>query len=416
MTDDRLQHLHEVAPLLWPAPLRLHDGPAAPGDERAAPHAEYLVLPSRRRPRLLVPPGPRAAAGALRRYGVGRGRSARWSAMLLAMGARTGLGPLLGHPVRVLGTPGPAGAIEAHLAAVLDRDVVLSMHLGAPRANRKPVLQVLDPGGRTLAFVKVGVNELTRRLVRDEAETLRSLEAAGLTRVTVASVLHSGQWQGLELLVQSALPVGGGGGRPDEDLLHAAQIEVAALAPEKPQPLAGSRYWVGLVQRLAALPPGPAVPDLADLVPLLERRLGDVELPLGAWHGDWTPWNCSRRDGRLLVWDWERFSRHVPMGFDALHWSLQRDLVNRLARPRAAADRLLSDPPSLAAFGLDREQARAAAAVYLVEIAVRYLGDRQQEAGARLGDVSAWLLPAVRAAVDGGPRPPALLNEERGTS
>ena len=26
----------------------------------------------------------------------------------------------------------------------------------------------------------------------------------------------------------------------------------------------------------------------------------------------------------LLVWDWERFARGVPLGFDALHYALQR--------------------------------------------------------------------------------------------
>ena len=419
MTDDRLTHLREVAPLLWPAPLRIEEGPASAVKEQpSCTHVEYVALPSGRHPRLLVPPGRRAAAGALRRYGVGRGPSARWSARLLATGVRTGLAPLLLRDhVRVLGRPGSATpSIEDHLAEVLDHDVLLSMHLGPPRANRKPVLQVLDPRGRTLAFVKIGVDGLTRRLVRHEALALRSLGSAGLTRTAIATVLHSGQWRGLELLVQSALPVGRRGSRPDGDLLLAAQAEVAALAPVPPGPLAESRYWGGLVQRLSSLPAGPAVAELGDLARQVERCLGDVELPLGAWHGDWTPWNSARRDGQVLVWDWERFSHDVPVGFDALHWSLQRDLVNRLARPREAVERLLAGPPPLAAFGLDREQARATAALYLLELAGRYLADRQQEAGARLGDVATWLLPAVRTAVGGSPRTTPLMPEKRGSS
>ena len=45
-------------------------------------------------------------------------------------------------------------------------------------------------------------------------------------------------------------------------------------------------------------------------------------LPLGAWHGDWTPWNMSRRRGRLQLWDWERFETGVPLGLDRCHYGV----------------------------------------------------------------------------------------------
>ncbi len=38
-------------------------------------------------------------------------------------------------------------------------------------------------------------------------------------------------------------------------------------------------------------------------------------------------------------------------------------------------------------------------ATYLLEIGVRYVHDRQEEAGSRLGDISAWLLPELTALV-----------------
>jgi hypothetical protein len=400
--DDRLAHLQDVGRLLWPAPLRLTVGTGTVPGGPAAVHREYLVLPNRHRPRLLVPHGRRAAAGAVRRYGVGRSRSARWQAAGLAAGMAAGLGPLLLRDrVRLVGPEGDAAglaSIETYLSEVLGHEVLLSMYLGAPRANRKPVLQLLTRDGRTVAWVKVGIDPLTCALVRAETTALVTLAAAGLRRTTVPAMLHSGSWNGLELLVQSALPVGDRRGRPTGDRVAAAQVELASVGGTAPTPLATSTYWTSLTDRVAALPERPATRRLAAVRAGIEERFGDVELALGAWHGDWTPWNTAQACDRLLVWDWERFGTGVPAGFDALHWALQSDLVNRLADPLASARACLTEAGRiLTPWGLDGERAPATAAAYLVELGTRYLADRQDEAGARLGNVGAWLLPAVEA-------------------
>jgi hypothetical protein len=297
-----------------------------------------------------------------------------------------------------------AAGIEEHLAAVLGREVLVSMHLGPPRANRKPVLQLLSPAGETFAFVKVGVDPLTCRLVRAEGAALDTLAAAGLTAVTAPRALHRGQWRGLELLVQSALPVWRHRRPLTAELVQRAQREVAAIGGTPAGALAASAYWAQLTDRVAALPVSPAAGELAALLPALAASAGDVELTLGAWHGDWTPWNSAAVGGTLMVWDWERFDTGVPAGFDAVHLELQTDLVNRLAGPRASAERCLATAAAvLAPLGLSARQAEVTAMTYLAELATRYLGDRQSEAGARLGDVGAWLLPALRARLEEEP-------------
>jgi hypothetical protein len=406
MADDRLTHLREVGRLLWPAPLELAIGPASGAAPGTRVHREFLLLPTARRPRLIVPRGRRAAAGALRGYGVGRGRAARWQAAGLAAGMLTGIAPLvLRDRVRLLAGADDAEAraatIESHLAEVLGTEVLVSMYLGAPRANRKPVLQVLTPDGRTLAYVKVGVDPLTSRLVRAEAAALTTLAAAGLRRLTAPRVLHTGEWRGLTLLVQSPLPVGSRTGRPGWSRVAAAQSEVAAIGSSPAVPLAGSPYWTALTERIAGLPATGAAEELAALAERATSAFGDVPLRFGAWHGDWTPWNTAAGDD-LLVWDWERFAPSVPVGYDALHWGLQMDLVNRLADPSESAVRsLVSAPSRLEAFGVSAREARATAVGYLAELSTRYLADRQVEAGARLGNVGAWLLPAMDRALAG---------------
>ena len=49
----------------------------------------------------------------------------------------------------------------------------------------------------------------------------------------------------------------------------------------------------------------------------------------------------------------------------------------------------------LAPFGVASEARETTALLYLVDLAARYLTDRQAEAGARLGVLGTWLLPVL---------------------
>ena len=78
-----------------------------------------------------------------------------------------------------------------------------------------------------------------------------------------------------------------------------------------------------------------------------------MTLGFGRGHGDWTPWNMRRLDGRLVVWDWERSRDGVPIGLDALHYGLLVALNARhLPPPMAVADTLEHAPGWLR--GLDQ--------------------------------------------------------------
>jgi hypothetical protein len=287
-------------------------------------------------------------------------------------------------------------AIEEHLSDVLGQAVVIGMHLGPPRANRKPVLQVLSPAGRTLAYAKLGVDPLTDSLVRAEAEALRVLGDHPLPGVTVPSVLHDGRWSGHQLLVQSALPVWSPRRPLTETELVAAAAQIASIGREDGVRLVHSDYWAQLRIRVEQLPATPAAARLAYLTDATAQLAADVEVSLGASHGDWTPWNMAALTDTLLVWDWERFRSAVPLGFDLVHHGLQMELVSQLLDPAGSAHRCVAEAPRrLAGLGLPERTAMVTALAYCLDLAARYLTDRQQEAGARLGDVGSWLLPAV---------------------
>ncbi|BFU46947.1 hypothetical protein [Krasilnikovia sp. MM14-A1004] len=385
----RAQYLTEVLGLLYPPPCTAHRGRAA-----GETVAEYVVVPDARRPRLLVPTSRRVAAAAVRRYAEPQSRTARLKRDAVVAALRTGMsGVLLRDRIRVTGPV--EESIDGHLREALGRELSVSIHIGPARANRKPVLQLISPAGETFGFGKLGTGPLTQRLVREETNALVALGAAGLSKLTVPRVLHAGQWRGLQVLVQSALPVWLPRAPLTPRRLAAAMLDVAGCCGYSTATLTASPYWGEVRGRLAAVADRAEGRALATAADLLAGRVGGTMLRFGAWHGDWAPWNMANLADALLVWDWERFATGVPVGFDAVHYELQRRIQADGDAAGAVDATVRRAGELLAPFGLATEVRELTALLYLVDLAARYLTDRQAEAGARLGVLGTWLLPVL---------------------
>ncbi len=390
---DRSEYLWEVLRILWPEPARI----TRSGRVRPSPpeRAEFLIIPDERRAKLLLPRRPRrAAAAALRHYKASADTPRRLMFRGLALAAQAGLADLLPHRITIEAAQGTADAdIAGYLSGVLGQETIISVRVGPPRANRKPVLELLNADGGLIGFAKVGVNALTRELVRAEAAALAVLSAAPLVRLGTPRLIHHGQWRGHEVLVQEALS----GLAPPRKWagLSQAMAELAGVQGVAHLPLGQSPYWRDLRQRLAACAQRDVAGQLLTAMSCLEPAAATITVGFGSWHGDWTPWNMTMSSGRALVWDWERFQAGVPVGYDAVHYRLQA-LVDGGRGPRAAAEEVVAGAAAvLAPFGIQAGAARVVTSVYLLEIAARYLTDGQAEAGARLGDVGSWLLPVL---------------------
>jgi hypothetical protein len=267
---------------------------------------------------------------------------------------------------------------------------------------------LLSPDGETVGFGKLGIGPLTRSLVRAETHALNALGQIDIAGVSVPRVLHAGAWRGHEVLVQSALPIW----RPRTPLstkrLAEAMREVAYCLGVETGPLAGAVYWKTLRSRLDTLTsevagelrddgsdPASEARSLAHAADQVIAGAGYIELTYGAWHGDWTPWNMATTASSLLVWVWERFTTGVPIGFDAVHFDFQR-LLTRGSDPETAVDTTLGRVGRLLApFDVGPVAANLTALLYLIDLATRYLEDRQAEAGAQLGVLGRWLLPVL---------------------
>ncbi|WP_017574237.1 phosphotransferase [Nocardiopsis kunsanensis] len=386
-------YLTDLAAVLWPCGGLL--GPGEFTGTRLARHergSQYLPVPSARNPRVILPAHNRTAAvRGISSFSHGHSFGERVRSLALTGAFATGLAPLLLRDRLYVGA-GPG--IEHALASALDREVSVAIHLGPPRANRKPVLLLLTPGGRTIGYAKVATNDLTSRLVRTETRALQHLDGALLKDVTVPRLLHEGEWNGHPFLVQEALPVGDQTDRPTRHQLLRCVTQIVGLGAVRTRWLSDSPYRRSLEERITLLGARPEAQPLREAL----SRLPDVRVPFGAWHGDLTRWNVASTSRRAFVWDWERLALDAPAGFDALHYDLneavQAGVHPGVHRWLDSGSRLLRDP-LMAATGLLPHTVSTVMALYLIDLATRFLTDLRPGSSGVVAAVDDWLLPAL---------------------
>ena len=392
---DGLSYCVEVAERLWPSSV-VEIGPPRAGTTRS-----WHLLPSPQRPRLAVPNHRPAAAAVLRMHS--RNRGGRAGAALRAGALAAGMGALRLDRRRLIITSS-AGAIgpgiDVRLAEILGGPIFVGWSIGPKRANRKPVLQVVGPSGQTVGYAKAAYTALARRLVEGERRALRRLAGASLVRVSVPAEVCSFGLDGVDVLVQAPVDTRtvAQAERKHDALLLAAMQEVAGVGGSSRAPLAQSPWWQQVGDHIGTA----RVDDDARALTQAWHWLGTSQaaLSLGAWHGDWNPGNFAVQQSRVTVWDWERFGAGVPVGFDAQHLAFQTAVTRERVAPDAAARWVISTAPGrLASWGLDDHQAHLTALAHLTELGVRYLLDGQREAGADLGQIDEWLIPALMNAI-----------------
>ncbi len=407
----QLRHLF-AGPAAAGADLHVGYGSPPPGHRVVD---AWRVVPAAAAPLFLVPLDPRAARRLLSSHNGLRGarvRAARTAASL-AVG---GVAALAGDrtvlrasvPDDVPDDVVDVALVTRHLVRTVPGAAATAVSLRAFHPLAKPTVQVTDPRGDVVAFTKVAIDRATAARVEREATLLRRLGVgrAGTTDdrtaddrtaddrtaddratedrcpregVRLPRVLDHGRVGDFTLCVVEPLPRRTRGVRAgDEAAVLGRLAAFAALGDTGRTPLRATALWRELTARAAAVT-GTACtrPDiaaaLAGLVEAVERSDGDRELAVGAFHGDWVPWNMGWHGADLWVWDLEYGSPQGPVGLDALRWVFQVEHVLHRRRLTDAVDAMAAAVPRvLTRLGLAAEATDLAPAlvrVHLVAVA-----------------------------------------------
>lgn len=360
--------------LLWPedsgADVALTHG----GGRRSSDARVWAVLPSAANPTLLAPASGGSGSSALHQFNDSMSQASRLRKAIAGAVIRSGGATLVSRD-RLTVSRGAAGESSDLLESVLP-DIVgeprieVAISIGRQlRPNLKPVLQMMDPKGRVLGYVKIGWNDLTRDLIQNEARTLRAWEASPPRRFEVPRLIHEGDWNGLAIAVLSPVPHrllrrGPRNSLPSAEILR----EVAELGGWESSRLDESPYWSRVRTRFADIVTDEEAGDgFRSILSRLERRT-EKELTFGSCHGDWAPWNMSRSHGTLFVWDWERCARPTPVGFDALHFWFEVGVhKEHLDVAHASRSALARSVETLDRLGVDPSSRRTLLQLYLIE-------------------------------------------------
>lgn len=354
--------------------------------------AEFAVVPHLRSPRLLVPThDARAAAQALCRFNSAASVRETWGRAALAAGVRSGGVLAFADRIQVHGRDD--GSLAEHLSGLLGEATTFSLGIGTARVNRKPVLQVFGERGRSRGFAKLGNSRQARTDVRAEAASLDVLGERSWRTLSLPRLLHHGTWSGMEVLVMSALATSPWQRPRDQWRLPlGAMEELADAFAAEPGRLA-DLPWLARQRGIAAdLSDAGLGEEYAAAIDSVLARHADAIVEVGAWHGDWTPWNMARRGRLVQLWDWERFEQGVPRGLDACHYG-----VNAVTRRDGASPGSIIRGLELAGAarpGQDTDR-RLPGGLYLLAAAGRYLPLISAEAGRHIAARARTTLDAL---------------------
>ncbi|MCW4466158.1 hypothetical protein OK351_11675 [Glutamicibacter sp. MNS18] len=311
-TTERLDSLLDTLTELFPEGGVGLDPGLRPGTQG------WRLVPSARNPRLAVPATvPRAAMSSAIRPCASDGLLHKARRYALAAVLRT---PVADRLMTAGITTGQfSGSIAEHLHQVFSQPVCFGLMTGSARANRKPVLGIFDLDGRELGFAKIGLSSLAADLVSNEHLALSAMNSVRGQGIQVPQIISFGSWADRPVLVMSAL-------RPNAiqkplELPVDAARAIISSAPVTTCTLSDSHWYNAIVQQLDQLATVPEAQRLVAMVSRLARHEPDRILAFGAWHGDFGAWNMARTTSAPMVWDWERYARHLPLGLDLYHFS-----------------------------------------------------------------------------------------------
>ncbi len=291
------------------------------GQSRRRANQTFLVLPSPRAPRWLLPLDNLALTRSAFEYRRSYAVKARFAKFLVDRAGGTHIAARLGPKITLF--PEHFEPLRDFTADILGIDPAgFSVILGTPGKFAKVGIAIFDGAGNNRAFLKLALTGESEERISREAAALRRLHRFPALRSHIPEVLHAGRWHGTSVLLQTAVGASMGPSRfgPAHEVfehklasLHRASRPGSVLVDEI------SQRWRTAAETLDAT----WLPDARIALDRAGDELASGSLPCGISHGDFAPWNTRITDDELKVFDWEHIRWDTPLGWDRFHFEIQ---------------------------------------------------------------------------------------------
>ena len=325
----------------------------------------YVVLPSHKAPRWLLPIGKRAGGSSRNGFQL----YTPYSRIAQAM-----KGLIVGTMAGWQSWAGPQAVVGSKMALPLENLVseitgeqrpVFALSIGTPGLFRKLTVQVMRLDGEILGYIKLPLTDAASERLRHEAKTLEYLSRFSELSPYIPKLLHAGGWGDGYIVFQTGSSTQGG---PTEfGPLHQKFLETLWGVRHVSKP--GHVLLDEVATRWRKVEPH--MDSLwqtlgAGAFAKASRELSRVNISCGIMHGDFAPWNTRLKDEGLFVYDWEWASLEAPNSWDIHHFRVQ---VASLLDKKGGSDLLLGQTPG----------ERASFLLYILNTACQFFEEKDSD-------------------------------------
>ena len=208
--------------------------------------------------------------------------------------------------------------------------IEFSIFEGTPSVHRKITMQ-LSSGNRILGYCKLSESNDIKELFVKESGMLSWLERKGV--IDIPKTLYCGTLRcGMHIFVQSTAKTNASAiihewnGRHETFLAHLHEKTMQRVLFEN------SDYYktlLALEEHIEWLPDNVDKELITGAVATIRQEYCGREVEFSAYHGDFTPWNMFKENGRLFVFDFEYSAKSCPPGLDRYHFFSQTALFEK---------------------------------------------------------------------------------------
>jgi hypothetical protein len=205
-----------------------------------------------------------------------------------------------------------------------EKNVTFAFSVGTPSSVQKLTVQLMDPQGAILGYMKMPLKLAAEPRLRHEAEALQKLRTFPQLRPHIPTVLFAGDWAGRYVLFQSAIT---GKGGPTRWTHHHDEF-LNTLHGCAPTMLPGRKLIQRITQRWNQIAPrlGTNWQRIGrDALKSASHDLDTAQIACGIHHGDFVSWNTRVGAQILFVFDWESAAWETPALWDKFHFLAQTE-------------------------------------------------------------------------------------------